>query len=59
MKKLVLILLILTLTACATIQEQGYKLTQKVCDMSEDDRTALQATSDSMTAPNKIRIECN
>jgi PBP1b-binding outer membrane lipoprotein LpoB len=59
MKEIIFLLLFVVLAGCSTIQEQGAKLTQKVCDMPSIERVALQSSVDSMTAPNKIRIECD
>ena len=58
MKYLAIILLV-TLTGCATIEGEVKSITDKICAMSDTEKTLLAEKFDSITAPNKIRVECN
>jgi hypothetical protein len=53
-----ILFLVAFISGCAGINEQGFKITQRFCDLDPMARVAAQAATDSITAPNRIIIEC-
>ena len=56
--RFLLLVVIITLTGCASIEGSVKRVTDEVCSMTELDKQALAAKFDEITAPNKVRVIC-
>jgi hypothetical protein len=47
------------IAGCASVERSAKTLTEKICSLSDSEKTVLAEKIDEITKPNKIRIECD
>jgi uncharacterized protein YceK len=56
---LIILVAAITLAGCASVERSAKTVTDKICSLSEAEKTVLAERFDDITDPHKIRVVCN